>query len=76
LGLFLLGLISKQTKSKEAFIAVLVGVIIIVWLSFSQWIPDSVAYLKPALHKNMIIVIGTLSIFLVGVLMTSLKKVK
>ncbi|OYU54763.1 MAG: sodium:solute symporter [Chitinophagaceae bacterium BSSC1] len=76
LGLFLLGLISKQTKSKEAFVAVLVGVIIIVWLSFSQWIPDSVAFLKPALHKNMIIVIGTLSIFLVGVLLTSLKKVK
>ena len=76
LGLFLLGLISKKTKSKEAFLAVLVGVIIIVWLSFSQWIPESLAYLKPALHKNMIIVIGTLAIFLSGVVLTSLKKVK
>ena len=76
LGLFLLGLVSKHTKSKQAFIAVLLGVIVIVWLSFSTWIPDSYSYLKPALHKNMIIVIGTLTIFLSGVLLTSLKKVK
>lgn len=76
LGLFLLGIVSKQTKSKEAFAAVLLGVVVIIWLSFSAWIPENHAYLKPALHKNMIIVIGTLTIFLMGVLLTGIKKVK
>jgi SSS family solute:Na+ symporter len=70
LGLFLLGLISKKTKSAEAAIAVIVGVIIILWLTFSSKIPEDYAYLKSTLHKNMIIVIGTLGIFLTGVLMT------
>lgn len=76
LGLFLLGLVSKNTKSKQAFVAVLLGVIVIIWLSFSSWIPESYSYLKPTLHKNMIIVIGTLTIFLTGVLLTGFKKVK
>ena len=43
LGLFLLGLISKHTKSKQAFIAVIVGVIVIVWMSFSSLIPAEYA---------------------------------
>ncbi len=73
LGLFLLGLISKHTKSKQAFIAVIVGVIVIVWMSFSSLIPAEYAYLKSAMHKNMIIVIGTLTIFTVGVLLTGFK---
>jgi len=73
LGLFLLGLISKKTKSPEAMIAVIIGVIIIVWLTFSDKIPADYPYLKIALHKNMIIVVGTLTIFLVGVVCTRIK---
>jgi SSS family solute:Na+ symporter len=34
LGLFLLGLISKQTKNAEALIAVIIGVIVIIWFIF------------------------------------------
>jgi len=74
LGLFLLGIISKKTKSAEAMIAVMVGVLVIVWLTFSDSIPNEYAYLKSSLHKNMIIVIGTLTIFLVGIIITKLKK--
>jgi SSS family solute:Na+ symporter len=74
LGLFLLGLISKQTKSPEALIAVIIGVIVIIWLSFSGRIPDEYHLLKSSLHKNMIIVVGTLTIFLSGLLLTRFKR--
>jgi solute:Na+ symporter, SSS family len=74
LGLFLLGLISKKTKSPEALIAVIIGVIVILWLTFSDKFPVDFSYLKIALHKNMIIVVGTLTIFLSGLLITKLKQ--
>jgi SSS family solute:Na+ symporter len=74
LGLFLLGLISKQTKNTEALIAVIIGVIVIVWFSFSDKLGPDLSYLKIALHKNMIIVVGTLTIFLTGILFTKIKQ--
>ncbi len=74
LGLFLLGLISKKTKNTEAIIATLAGVIVILWMTFSDRIPAEYSFVKSSLHKNMIIVVGTLSIFLVGVLFTKFKK--
>ena len=73
LGLFLLGIISKQTKNTEAIIAVIIGVIVIIWFSFSNKLSPELSYLKIALHKNMIIVVGTLTIFLSGLLLTKLK---
>jgi SSS family solute:Na+ symporter len=73
LGLFLLGLISKRTKSHEALTAVIIGVIVILYLTLSDKIPDDYAYLRSALHKNMIIVVGTLTIFLAGIIITKLK---
>ncbi|WP_461087580.1 sodium:solute symporter family protein [Spirosoma gilvum] len=74
LGLFLLGLISRQTKSPEALTAVIIGVLVIVWLTFSPKLPEEYGYLRNPLHSNMIIVVGTLTIFLVGVVLTKLKK--
>jgi SSS family solute:Na+ symporter len=74
LGLFLLGLISRRTKSPEAVIAVIVGVIVILWLTFSDKIPVEYAFLKSGLHKNMIIVVGTLTIFLTGIIVTKFKR--
>lgn len=73
LGLFLLGLISKSTKSAEAMIAVVLGVIVIVWLSFADRIPAAYPYLRSALHKNMIIVVGTLVIFWTGILISRIR---
>ncbi len=73
LGLFLLGLISKQTKSAEAMIAVAIGILVILWMTFSHYLPDNYAFIKNQLNANMVIVIGTLSIFLTGVLITKLK---
>ncbi|MEA5257801.1 sodium:solute symporter [Arcicella aquatica] len=74
LGLFLLGIISRQSKNHEALIATMVGILVIVWMTFSSSIPEEYAFLRSSLHKNMIIVIGTLSIFLTGVLITKYRK--
>lgn len=74
LGLFLLGIASKQTNNQAAFIATLVGILVILWMTFSYLIPDQYAFLRNPLHANMIIVVGTLVIFLVGIVMGNTKK--
>ena len=71
LGLFLLGMISKRTKSAEAFTATLIGIIVILWMTFSNYLPAKYEFLRNPLHKNMVIVVGTLTIFLVGLLLTA-----
>jgi solute:Na+ symporter, SSS family len=73
LGLFLLGLISRKTKNTEALTATLIGVVIILWMTFSDKISDEYSFMRSVLHKNMIIVVGTLVIFLAGLLLTKLK---
>ncbi len=74
LGLFLLGLVSRQTHNHEAWIATMIGILVIIWMTFSAVIPDEIAYLRSPFHKNMIIVVGTLSIFLVGVVLTKIRQ--
>lgn len=76
LGLFLLGLISRQTKNAAAITAVIIGIIVILWMTFSGKLNENYAFLKNPLHKNMIIVVGTLSIFLTGLLITKLRPSK
>ncbi len=70
LGLFLLGLISKGTRNREALTAVLIGIVVILWMTLSANLPNRYAFLRNPLHANMIIVIGTLVIFLSGLLLT------
>lgn len=74
LGLFLLGLISRQTRNAEALTGTIIGIIVILWMSFSDRIKGEYAFLKSPLHKNMIIVVGTLTIFLVGLLLTRIRR--
>lgn len=74
LGLFLLGLISKKTTGGQAAIAVVAGVVVILWMTFSSKIPPEYAYLRSVLHINLVIVVGTLTIFFVGVGLTWLNK--
>lgn len=73
LGLFLLGIVSRQTKNHEAMIATIIGILVILWMSLSYLLPPSLAHLRFPLHKNMIIVVGTLTIFLAGIGLTRLK---
>lgn len=70
LGLFLLGIISKRSGNNAALIATIAGILVILWMTFSYLIPEEYAFLRNPLHANMIIVVGTLVIFLVGVLFT------
>ncbi|WEK17719.1 MAG: sodium:solute symporter [Candidatus Pedobacter colombiensis] len=73
LGLFLLGIASRQTKNHEALIATMIGIVVIIWMTFSAHLPEQYEFLRNPLNKNMIIVIGTLSIFLAGIFLTRLK---
>ena len=70
LGLFLLGMISRRTKSHEAFTATLIGIIVILWMTFSKNLPDKYAFLRNPMNVNMTIVIGTLVIFVAGLVLT------
>lgn len=74
LGLFLLGIISRQTKNAAAVTAVLIGIIVILWMTFSGKLEGNYAFLRNPLHKNMIIVVGTLTIFLTGLIITKLRR--
>lgn len=74
LGLFLLGIISRQTRNHEALIATLIGLVVILWLTFPAIIPDEYAALRSTLNTNMIIVAGTLTIFLTGIFLTKTRQ--
>lgn len=73
LGLFLLGIISAKTSNNDAVIGTVVGICVIMWMTFSYLIPEQYGYLKNTLHANMIIVVGTLTIFLVGTISQKLR---
>lgn len=66
LGLFLLGIISKKANNNDAILATIAGVLAILWMTFSYLMPSEYSFLKYPLHANMIIVVGTLVISLVG----------
>jgi len=72
--LFLLGLISKSAGNTEAKLASVIGILVILWMTFSNLFPPQLEALKNPFHMNMIIVIGTLAIFLVGTLLSSRRK--
>jgi SSS family solute:Na+ symporter len=70
LGLFLLGMISKSAGNATAKLATAIGILVIIWMTFSALLPDEYAGLRNPLHMNMVIVIGTLAIFLCGILIS------
>ena len=68
LGLFLLGYISQKVKNVHAALGVLAGFIIIAWISAADWIG-----LPPSgLHGYLAIVLGTVTIFVVGMALSIL----
>jgi SSS family solute:Na+ symporter len=74
LGLFLLGMICKRTTGHEAFTATAIGILVILWMTFSYLLPERYEFLRNPLNKNMVIVIGTLTIFLAGLLISAWRK--
>ena len=69
LGLFLLGMIAKSAGNAVAKLATAIGILVILWMTFSNLLPDHLSAFRNSLHMNMVIVVGTLSIFLSGVLL-------
>ena len=76
LGLFLLGIAARRATGSIALISVMLGVIVIGWMTFFPVIEDQPSFLRNPLHANMIIVVGTLTIFLVGAAISALSSSK
>ncbi|MBK7132455.1 MAG: sodium:solute symporter [Bacteroidales bacterium] len=71
LGLFLLGYFSKKVTNLSAIIGVVAGVLVIGWMSLSQFIfttPELSKFVSP-FHSYLSIVFGTMVIFITGFLL-------
>lgn len=68
LGLFLLAFLSKSVRNIDAAVGVIIGALVIIWMSLSPlyFTEDNLLAFKSPFHSNLTIVIGTLVIFLVG----------
>jgi SSS family solute:Na+ symporter len=71
LGLFLLGYLSNKVRNMDAVIGVVVGVLIIVWMSLSPvyFTEGTLLKFRSPFHSNLTIVFGTLAISLTGFLL-------
>jgi SSS family solute:Na+ symporter len=74
LGLFLLGYLSKKARNIDAVIGVIVGALIIIWMSLSPiyFTEGNLLAFRSPFHSNLTIVFGTLAIFLIGFILTRL----
>ncbi|MBS1565690.1 MAG: sodium:solute symporter [Bacteroidetes bacterium] len=72
LGLFSLAMIARHAGHSAALVGVITGTLVIGWLVLSQS-PGVPSWLRNPLHANMTVVVGTLSIFLTGVLVQKLR---
>jgi SSS family solute:Na+ symporter len=72
LGLFLLGFFSKSAGNTIAKISVTIGILVISWMTFPGIIPDHLAFIRSPFHTNMIVVVGTLTIFLSGIILNDI----
>jgi SSS family solute:Na+ symporter len=71
LGLFLLGFISRRATNAAAVTGVIVGIIVITWMTVPKLLAVPPALQNP-LNSFLTIVVGTLTIFFVGLMVTNL----
>ncbi|EAQ79660.1 sodium-dependent multivitamin transporter [Blastopirellula marina DSM 3645] len=74
LGLFLLGFLSRRARNPSAILAVIAGVLVILWMTLSRtsiW-PAAWADSQSPFDQFLVIVFGTLTILLVGFALTQL----
>lgn len=72
LGLFLLGLISRKADNAVAAAAVILGLLVIAWMTISPRIAAWPEPLKNHVHAFLIPVFGTLTILIAGLCLQSL----
>jgi SSS family solute:Na+ symporter len=73
LGLFLLGMFCRRAASRAAASGVVLGVLVILWLTFStrEWWPESLAMFRSPFHNLLVTVIGTLMVLATGGLLAA-----
>lgn len=67
LGLFLLGMLSRRARSMQAGIAMIIGILVLIWAGFSTKLELPV---PNPLHPFMTTVLATLAIFATGILVS------
>jgi SSS family solute:Na+ symporter len=74
LGLFLLGYLSKSVRNIDAVIGVIIGALLIIWMSLSPiyFTEGNLLAFRSPFHSNLTIVFGTLAISLTGFLLAKL----
>lgn len=75
LGLFLLGFIAKKSVKADAVTGVIIGVLVITWMSLSPlfFTEGKLPAFRSEFHSNLTIVFGTVIIFLAGFLLSKLR---
>ncbi len=78
LGLFLLAFLSKKVRNIDAAIGVIIGALVIIWMSLSPlyFTEGNLLKFKSPFHSNLTIVFGTLVIFFVGFILMKLSSGK
>jgi len=74
LGLLLLGYFARTARNVHAKLGVVVGILVICWMSLSPtyFTSDGWVSFRSTLHTNLAIVIGTIAIFVVGFMASTL----
>ncbi len=74
LGILLLGMISKKASNSAAIPGAILGVLIILWMTISNQSPGFFGAMTSPFHNYLIPIFGTLTILVVGLLISNLKK--
>ena len=70
LGLFLLGCVARHIHKSHALLGVILGVLVIAWISLAS----AMNLPGPHLHEYLAIVLGTATIFMTGFLLALVVK--
>jgi solute:Na+ symporter, SSS family len=70
LGLFLLGMIAKHATRPAAVTGTVLGILVICWMSLSPRLAAAGSMWRSPFHSFMVIVVGTLTILLVGLMLS------
>ena len=72
LGIFLLGFLSKKISNLSGKLAVILGILLIAWLSFKDYFPKN---FQSPFDSKMTVVLGTISIIIIGFGIENLRKI-
>lgn len=76
LGLFLLGMISRKADNPIAAVSVILGLLVITWMTLSPKIQNWPDHLRCHFHSFLIPVFGTMTILLTGLILQKFIRTK